>query len=145
MPKKQGICKNKGCRKKKAKGRAICHSCKAKKYREDNPVKSAYQNLRYNAKRRKKEFDLTFEQFEKLCVETEYIKKRGKSKDSYSIDRIDPEKGYTIDNIRVISLAENSRKNNKKTMLLNYNWQTGEAKYVEIQTKISFDKKDVPF
>ncbi len=76
-------------------------------WREKNPMKAAYQTLKYNAKRRGKEFDLTFEQFKEFAIKTEYINKRGKNKDSYHIDRIDENKGYTIDNIQVLTNTKN--------------------------------------
>jgi len=76
-------------------------------------MKYAYYNLRSNAKHRGKEFDLTFEQFKKFAIETDYFVGKGKKKDSYSIDRIDNNKGYTLDNIQIMTLSENSKKYTK--------------------------------
>ena len=81
-----------------------------RRYRAKNPVKYAYDTLKHNAKRRGKYFDLSFEDFQKFCYEFDYIQGKGKTKKSYSIDRIDNDKGYTIDNIRILTLEENSRK-----------------------------------
>gem|GEM_PF-3831134 len=77
--------------------------------------------LRDNSKRRVKLFDLTFEQFKQFCFETDYIAGKGKTKKSYSIDCIDENKGYTISNIRVLTLEDNSKKRWHK---LEYDWQT---------------------
>jgi len=81
-----------------------------RKWRENNPIRAAYLNLKNNAKRRGKEFLLTFEQFEKFAVNytISYGKKR--NKDTWSIDRIDPTKGYSIDNIQLLTLQKNSEK-----------------------------------
>jgi len=80
------------------------------KWRKKYPLKAAYQTLKYNAKRRGKEFDLTFEQFKEFAIKTKYEKKRGVYADSYHIDRIDETKGYTIDNIQVLTNVQNLRK-----------------------------------
>lgn len=106
-------CKTKYCGKKASKGSNYCSACRSRRYRANNPIKASYQNLRSNAKRRGKEFDLTFEQFKKFAIETEYIVGKGRSRTSYHIDRKDPEKGYTIDNIRVLENHENVRRHRR--------------------------------
>lgn len=64
--------------------------------------------LRRSAKTRHIPFTLTLEQFRKFCSETGYIEKRGQHPESLTIDRIDPNEGYHIWNIRVLTHAENS-------------------------------------
>lgn len=105
-------CTTKYCNNKALKHRTICGKCKSRKYRENNPIQAAYQNLRTNAKRRNKEFDLTFEQFKEFAIKTNYILGKGKSQTSYHIDRIDETKGYTIDNIQILTNTENVKKYN---------------------------------
>ena len=91
-------------------------------------MKAAFETLKYNVTRRNKErpieaaipFDLTFNDFKAFCKKTKYLKGKGKTKDSYSIDRIndDPEKGYhgyRKDNIQKLTLSENSIKRHLKT------------------------------
>lgn len=51
--------------------------------------------------------------FRQFCIDTDYMLNKGTSKHSYTIDRIDNNKGYTPDNIRVLPNVENARKNNK--------------------------------
>jgi len=90
-------------------------------------MRDAWQHLKDNSKRRGIFFDLTFEQFESFCVETEYLHKVGKSKMSYSVDRIIEEKGYTAGNLQALTLSDNSKKENerrraKKTLI--YDWTT---------------------
>ncbi len=87
-------------------------------------MKAAYYALRDNSKRRGKEFTLTLQEFEQFCYQTKYLAGRGRSVDSYSIDRIDNTKGYTAENIRVLTVSENSKKHTK---LLVYDYQTGHA------------------
>jgi len=107
-------------------------------------MKNAYWNLKSNAKRRGKVFELTFQEFEQFCYETDYLQGRGKKKTSYSIDRIDNSKGYTLDNIRVMTLSGNAKKGNKH---LNYDWQTGYATVVETTRKKieTNEEDDLPF
>lgn len=73
-------------------------------------MRAAYNNLKCNARRRGKDFDLSFEEFSKFALMCDYLKGKGRKSTSYSIDRIDNEKGYTLDNIQVTTLGENSRK-----------------------------------
>ena len=53
---------------------------------------------------------MTFEDFKELCYETDYIRGKGRSSTSLSVDKIIDELGYVKGNIRVISVADNSRK-----------------------------------
>ena len=107
-------CKNKVSGRKK-----FCKRCYSREYKKKNPIKTCFYNLKSNSKRRGKYFDLTLEQFTNFCHKTEYHIKKGKTVDSYSIDRIDPEKGYTITNIQILTLGDNSRKGTKK---VEYDW-----------------------
>lgn len=92
------------------KGRRICYSCRYKSYKERNPYRLAYTRLRGHAKARGKEFDLTFEQFKAFCINSNYLNCKGVRKESYHIDRIDETKGYTVDNIQLLTNTENVRK-----------------------------------
>ena len=91
----------------------MCRKCYNKHLRTQNPVKYSYQTLKDNSKRRNKEFNLTLEEFTEFCIKTDYLIGKGKRKESYSIDRRDNTKGYTLDNIRIMTLSENSRKSTK--------------------------------
>jgi len=106
-------CATKYCRKKAAAKSTKCHSCIKKAYAERHPVRYAFNNLKQNAKRRGKSFELTFEQFEQFAVSTAYMVGKGITKDSLHIDRIDPERGYSIDNIRVLTNSENVQRHQK--------------------------------
>lgn len=130
------MCKTKNCRKPKYRGN-YCHSCQKKKYKEKHPVKYAYTVLKNNAKRRGKEFELTLEQFEKFCIKTNYLVGRGIYKESYHIDRIDESKGYTIDNIQVLTNSQNIKK------YLTYSYDAnGKPNYFRSVKHIENDKSD---
>jgi len=103
------ICKK--CNKNEsAKGKSICHQCKYLREKMHDPIGLAYRRLKSHAKQRGKEFLLTKEEFQQFCVKSEYAFKSGISKNNYHIDRIDETKGYSIDNIQVLTNSENVRK-----------------------------------
>lgn len=110
--KKKEKCETKQCRKKKAKTGNFCYTCIREKYKSkpENLLRYCYGNLKRNAKRREKEFTITFEEFKEFAIKTNYIVGRGKRKDSFHIDRIDETRGYHIDNIQVLTNTENVRK-----------------------------------
>lgn len=83
-------------------------------------IRTIYNRLKSSAKKRSIPFDLTITQLNDLtfpitCPVLGMPLKfnRGQLQDdSYSIDRIDSSKGYTIDNIEVISWRANRLKSN---------------------------------
>lgn len=131
------ICKTHGC-KNEAKDGNYCYACSKQRYRERHPIKAAYQNLKTNAKRRGKKVLLTFEQFERFCIETDYIKKKGIKKRSFHIDRIDESGDYSIDNIQVLTNLKNVRK------YLDYRWN-GHKMEFKTRTQKQHQFADVPF
>lgn len=85
----------------------------------DNPYYVKFHNMKARAKREGIPFDLTLDEMEwpsscsVLGIPLVYDLGRGKTMDdSPSIDRIDPNKGYTKDNIRIISNKANTMKSN---------------------------------
>ena len=87
-----------------------CAKCKWKMWNGKNPLRAAFKHLRNHAKERGKDFSLTFDQFRAFAEKTDYMKCRGRTSLSLSIDRIDNSRGYHADNIQAITLRENSRK-----------------------------------
>ena len=83
-------------------------------------IKTLYNRLKASAIKRNIPFDLTIPELNNLSfpitcpiLGMPLYYNRGMAKDdSYSIDRIDSTKGYTIDNIEVISLRANKLKSN---------------------------------
>lgn len=107
--KSSGGCITPYCRNERKQGN-YCYKCVKRKYREKNPVKAAYHALRSNAARRGKEFSLTLDQFAEFVERSGYMDNKGRLSSSWHIDRIDSDKGYHFDNIRVLTNAENNQR-----------------------------------
>ena len=101
-------CTTEGCLNEAQPLRRICGKCRSIKYREKYPLKYWYNTLKHNARRRGKSFTLTIDQFETFCMKTGYDKYKGKTATSLSVDRIDNTLGYSMDNIRAITLSDNT-------------------------------------
>ena len=99
-------CKRKWCRR-DAHKRGLCTLHYNRFWRATNPLRYAYQNLKSNCKRRKKELILTLAEFQEWCEITGYIEKKGRGWNDYTIDRKDNSKGYSIDNIQMITKRDN--------------------------------------
>lgn len=78
--------------------------------KEMNPINYVFHLRKSRAKERGHEWDLTLEEFREFCKQTGYMEGKGKKAGSMSIDRIDNTKGYSLDNIQILSLSENSAK-----------------------------------
>ena len=103
-------------------------------WRKKNPLKYSFQNLKYNARRRNKEFLLTFEQFSEFCYSCEILTKKGKRKKGFTIDRINNSEGYRIENIQKLTRSENSKKGTKALV---YDWLNKTAYYTNLNQSIN--------
>lgn len=103
-----GRCLTPFCRRKAREGRHYCCTCQDRKWRERNPLRYLLKNLRGHAKARGITFTITYEQWVEFCLRTGYHQSVGTEAGSATVDRIDPRFGYHADNIRVLSHAENS-------------------------------------
>jgi hypothetical protein len=94
-----------------------CWKCLSRKYRAAQPAAYVLNMIRVSARRRHITFSLTAEQFKEFCASTGFLEHRGREPHSWTIDRINPNEGYHIWNIRVLSHAENSAQgcNNQKS------------------------------
>jgi hypothetical protein len=114
-----------------APNRSHCHACNKRSYRKRHAMRDAYQHLKDNSKRRGIYFDLTFEQFAEFCFETEYLTRRGRSRFSYSVDRIREELGYTAGNLQRLTIADNTRKENarrQRVKIMQFDYATKKVK-----------------
>ena len=102
------LCATPFCRNKHAAQKRFCNTCRKRRYRENNPIKYLYDNLRTHARERGKGFEITFEEFQKFCAETKYHELKGRDPDSMTIDRRDPSGPYSYDNIRPLDHYSNS-------------------------------------
>lgn len=103
-------CSTKYCRGQRAPNRTVCYKCKAKKYKEKNPLRYKYCKLRSNAKRRGHTFTVSFEEFSELVLKSGYMEKSGRAANSYHLDRIDASRGYVPGNIQVLTNSINVQK-----------------------------------
>lgn len=147
------------------KGRKICTKCKTIRQKKSNPYKYAYRNFLSNIKRRGKDWEkkygekspkyectITFEEFKQFAVSCQLLSKRGRSKESYHIDRIDETLGYHIWNIQPLTNEENVRKSHMVRKHLVYDKMTNQGQYVieymfpaEVKKIEEIMEKDLPF
>ena len=126
--------------KRKVMNRKLCNTCSKRKYRLENPVKDAYYNLKNSAKKRGIEFTLTFKQFEKFCIKTDYIVKKGIHKTGYGVDRKDVTKGYTASNIQCLTNSQNAQKRHLEYV---HGYPVKTFKWITQESFSDYD--DVPF
>lgn len=90
----------------------VCNKCKRRRWRYNNPIKYIHSELCRSAKRRGIYFDIHPGEFIEFCLSNNLYERSSKfSKDTLTVDRIDPELGYTMSNIQVITQSENSKRN----------------------------------
>ena len=99
-------CQNKPIKKKGG----LCHKHFRRKRRELDPVECRFNDFKGNAKRRKKPFFVTIEQFRQWCKEKNYIIKKGRRGQNATIDRIINKEGYYIDNMQILHNKQNASK-----------------------------------
>ena len=92
------------------KKKGLCHKHYAIYRRMIDPVYNRFINFRGNALRRKKEFNITLLEFREFCEKTGYIIKKRMRGRLCSVDRIDNNLGYHIDNIQLITSNANTAK-----------------------------------
>lgn len=132
------ICLTPGCSGITKKGK-YCNTCYGRRYRLKYPYKYAYQTLKDNAKRRKKLFTLTFDEFKEFAKAVDYLAKKGITAQSMHIDRIEETGGYTKDNIQPMQNRDNIRK------YLSYYWDEQSRKMI-FNTETRKDAySDTPF
>jgi hypothetical protein len=81
-------------------------------WRAAQPMRAAYADLRDSAAARGIEFSLSFEDFERFAIASDYLRRKGPFADSLTVDRIDNLQGYVPGNIQALTRAANSRKRN---------------------------------
>lgn len=136
---KKKKCSIKFCRNEANQGQ-YCYKHTKQRYKENNLERYTYNVLKNNAKRRGKDFQLTFDEFCQFLQKTEYLVGRGRTKESLHIDRIDETKGYSIDNIQVLTNSENV----KKMLKVRYS-ERGEPEEFYVEKIIPPDMSDIPF
>lgn len=106
-----GVCCVHLCRHKAQKKSHFCRRCRDRRYKAENPVGYAYSKLKQSARRRGHSFTLTLAELEMFFEANPALySERGRAAECLSIDRKDATKGYSFDNIQVLTVSENSRK-----------------------------------
>ena len=130
--------KCKTCKRPALKNRKRCGPCANKHWRALDPVKACYNNLKAHAKKRGKQFTITLEDFREFCIKTPYMAGKGKTADSYHVDRIDEALGYVPGNLQVLT----NRENFKKYLVYDYQTRTG---IVRQTGRRAADGENLPF
>jgi hypothetical protein len=109
-------CAHKYCRNlvQKSHKALLCPKHHSAAFKAKSPLRYHFNLLRCAAKQRAKPFLLKYEEYEKLARESGYNEQRGREATSLSIDRIENDLGYSIDNIRIIVKSENSSKAHRR-------------------------------
>lgn len=106
----KGICCAFRCKNKTKGSDRFCSKHRHRFSKQKDIVSYTYYLRQSRAKERGHSWDISLKDFRKWCKENNYIKNKGKKAGSASIDRIDPNKGYTYENMQVLSLSDNSVK-----------------------------------
>jgi hypothetical protein len=94
----------------------MCPHHKAIREKITRPVGFALNVQRKNARRRKIPYNLSRRHWYYMNYFTLYWKKKGRSAESLTIDRIDNSKGYSDDNVQVVDRSYNARKGQGKDL-----------------------------
>lgn len=100
-------CSTPWCRHRARNQRSKCHTCRGRLYAAAHPDIVAFNNLKKSARRRGHEFSLTIGQFREFAVRYDYLNKRGKHAEGFTVNRIDADEGYHIWNLEVITNSAN--------------------------------------
>lgn len=74
------------------------------------PIDMCYYWLKKSAKKRNYEFTITLDWFRDWIKKSGYMEGRGRLADSLTIDRKENWRGYTPDNLQILTKSENSSK-----------------------------------
>lgn len=77
--------------------------------RKLKPCWEAYQSHKFSAKDRGIEFLLTYDEWYKIWLDSGHLSERGKRKGQYVMARYGDIGPYSVENVKIISFAENTR------------------------------------
>jgi hypothetical protein len=120
---KAKICLTPSCKNIAYKHKNYCCTCRVRKWRKSHLLNYFFLTTRGNAKRRGKEWSLTFDEFLEFCNQTNYDKLKGRTALCLSIDRIRSWEGYHKDNIRAISVSDNSKRERGVFLEIDSEWE----------------------
>lgn len=103
-------CQTKGCGNRRPAIRLNCSTCRMLAWRANNPELASFRHLEESAKRRGIQFLLTLEEFTAWGHAHNYFRSKGRRTYESSVDRIRQDGPYSLDNIQVLTISENSAK-----------------------------------
>ena len=109
------LCQVRYCRRKRDlhNGGRACDRCRQRRWRSLNPLRNTYNHLKSSAQRRGIEFALTLDEFYTFCKANGFTAYRKSYDDAQlTFDRKDVTKGYSLDNLQLITHLDNSVKSN---------------------------------
>lgn len=104
-----GVCATPRCTKAPRTGENLCARCRDRIWRSRHPEHHLWNNLKKSAKRRGIQFTITVEEFKQFSDANGLVATVGRGAESATVDRIDSSRGYSLDNLRVLSNRENGR------------------------------------
>lgn len=112
-------CKNQRayCWKKEKWNSRLCPKHSQRRWRACNPIQSAFRACIDHARARNLHWGISFADFKHMCEATSYVDAKGTTRHALTIDRKDACKGYTLDNVQVITQSENAAKSNRERYL----------------------------
>lgn len=105
----RGLCCVRFCNRTAVPGRSECSTCKDRKWRSKHPEHHLWNNLKKSARRRGIQFTITLEEFKRFCAENDLVARVGRNPEDLTVDRRKAELGYSYDNLRALTNAENGR------------------------------------
>ncbi len=106
-------CRIQGCSRAPAPNRTICHTHKKQLDKIRDPISTAYRVLKNNARRRNKTFTISKQEFREWYIKNNLEVVRGRKRGQFSIDRVQNLKGYSLDNIALVTVEFNAKKGSK--------------------------------
>lgn len=91
-------------------GRYYCPTCANRRWRAAHPVEHMYYMIRASALRCEIPITIKRWQWVLWCRWHGLTHRGGLKGDSWTIDRVDASRGYSLDNIQLMTMRENSRK-----------------------------------
>jgi len=116
-----------------------------------NHLNQAYHSCKQNAKKRKIQFLLSFDEWLSIWVQSGKLEKRGAAPNQYCMARFNDSGHYQVGNVKIITMAENNKEqvSTKHTM----EWRAivsarmssdNPAKRPEVRAKISAEARSRP-
>lgn len=99
-------CRVPTCNNPSARHRTLCHKCRSRKYKRNNPWRYYYNSHKQSARRRKIPWKLTFKQFRKIWRDSGKFEAKVNG-EGWSMHRVDVNKGYEVENVEIIPVQLN--------------------------------------